>query len=266
MLSFDRLTNVAFSFTNHDERPALPPDAEGPAHTDRHQPAALRRAGAALLPGRGLRGGARRGRLEPALRDQLPELRPLQDLRHQGSAAEHRLDHTAGRRRAELPQHVTVDGVFPLIRAIESAVAGGIGSAARPNDPETPRAAHPRPSGRARARGRRPGDHGPSRRGVQPGGRLPRRDPGGYPGRLCRGRALLPPGAGARSHALRPPHQRHGQPGVARRLSRCPRPRGPPRGGGSQQPGRDAGAARRLARGRRFRPGPGRSSTRRARR
>jgi hypothetical protein len=41
-----------------------------------------------------------------ALPDQLPELRPLQDLRHQGPVAEHHLDHADGRRRAELPQHV----------------------------------------------------------------------------------------------------------------------------------------------------------------
>ena len=34
--------------------PAVAPDAEGPAHPDRHQPAALRRARAALLSGRGL--------------------------------------------------------------------------------------------------------------------------------------------------------------------------------------------------------------------
>ena len=121
VLSFDRLTNVAFSFTNHDENQPSPPGPEGPAPPDRHQPAALRRAGAALLPGRGLRGGARRGRLEPALRGQLPELRPLQDLRHQGSAAEHQLDDAPGRRRAELPQHVTAAAAFRLIRAIESA-------------------------------------------------------------------------------------------------------------------------------------------------
>ena len=42
-----------------------------------------------------------------AVRDQLPELRPLQDLRHQGPQPEHHLGHAAGRRRAELPEYVT---------------------------------------------------------------------------------------------------------------------------------------------------------------
>ncbi len=89
--------------------PALAPGAQGPLGADRREPAALRRAGAALLPGRGLRGAARRRRLQPALPDQLPELRALQDLRHQGPVAEHRLGDAARRRRAELPQHVTGD-------------------------------------------------------------------------------------------------------------------------------------------------------------
>ena len=54
----------------------------------------------ALLPGRRLRmgGGGRRA----ALRDQRAELRPLQDLRHQGPEPEHHLGAARGRRRAEL--------------------------------------------------------------------------------------------------------------------------------------------------------------------
>ena len=113
---FDRLTNVAFSFTNHAEDQPCHLRLKEPWIPIDDQPAALRRAGAALLPGRGLRGGARRRRLEPAVRDQLPELRALQDLRHQGSAAEHRLGDAAGRRRAELPQHVTGGGPRGAIR------------------------------------------------------------------------------------------------------------------------------------------------------
>ena len=110
VLSFDRLTNVAFSVHQPRRGPAVAPDAEGPAGADRHQPAAVRRAGAALLPGRGLRGGAQRGRVGPAVRDQLPELRALQDLRHQGPDAEHRLGDAAGRGRAELSEHVRPGG------------------------------------------------------------------------------------------------------------------------------------------------------------
>ena len=106
VLSFDRLTNVAYSFTNHEESqpchlvlkdPRIPIDINLPRFAEPAQ---------RYCPAGGLRGGARRGRLEPAVRDQLPELRPLQDLRHQGPAAEHQLDDAAGRRRAELSEHV----------------------------------------------------------------------------------------------------------------------------------------------------------------
>ncbi len=53
-----------------------------------------------------LRGAVRRARAGPEVPDQLPELRPLQDLRHQGSVAEHRLDDARRAGRAELPEHV----------------------------------------------------------------------------------------------------------------------------------------------------------------
>ena len=46
------------------------------------------------------------GETDPKFADQRPELRPLQNLRHQGSVAEHRLDHARGRRRAELSEYV----------------------------------------------------------------------------------------------------------------------------------------------------------------
>ena len=41
---------------------------------------------------------------------QRPELRALQNLRHQGPGAEHRLDHARRRRRAKLPGHVNGGG------------------------------------------------------------------------------------------------------------------------------------------------------------
>ena len=67
---------------------------------------ALRFAGTALLPGRRLRD--RRGGRDrrAAAADQRAELRPLQDLRHQGPGAEHRLGRARRRRRAELSEHV----------------------------------------------------------------------------------------------------------------------------------------------------------------
>jgi electron-transferring-flavoprotein dehydrogenase len=90
-------------------KPALPPQAQGRFDPDRRQPARVCRARSALLPGRCLRGG--RGRQRPEVPDQFPELRPLQDLRHQGPVPEHQLDGPAGRRRAELSQHVTFASV-----------------------------------------------------------------------------------------------------------------------------------------------------------
>jgi len=108
-VSFDKPSSVFLSNTNHEEdQPVhLRPARSGGA--DSRQPAPLRRAGAALLPGRRLRSRLRR-RGQPqgsALRHQRAELRPLQNLRHQGPGAEHRLDDAGGRRRTKLPGHVS---------------------------------------------------------------------------------------------------------------------------------------------------------------
>ena len=105
-LTFDRLSSVFISNTNHDE--------DQPAHLTLKDPTvpvqvnlrAIRRAGAALLPGRRVRIRARRGRRRTAAADQRAELRALQDLRHQGPDAEHRVGHARRRRRAELSEHV----------------------------------------------------------------------------------------------------------------------------------------------------------------
>jgi electron-transferring-flavoprotein dehydrogenase len=93
VLSFDRLTNVSLLDDQPRGKPARAPARSRTRRCRSVEPAEIRRAGAALLPGGRLRGGAR-GRQGPALRDQLPELRALQDLRHQGSQPEHRLDVT----------------------------------------------------------------------------------------------------------------------------------------------------------------------------
>ena len=45
-------------------------------------------------------------RRRAALRHQRAELRPLQDMRHQGPGAEHHMGSARRRRRAELSQHV----------------------------------------------------------------------------------------------------------------------------------------------------------------
>ncbi len=70
-----------------------------PGGADRAEPAAVRRARAALLPGRRLRGRDGRRR-RAAVPDQRDELRALQDLRHQGPGAEHHVGAARRRRRA----------------------------------------------------------------------------------------------------------------------------------------------------------------------
>ena len=50
-----------------------------------------------------------RKRWQAAAADQRPELRPLQDLRHQGPDPEHQLGHARRRRRTQLPEHVSAE-------------------------------------------------------------------------------------------------------------------------------------------------------------
>ncbi len=100
-LTFDRLSSVFLSNTNHEEDQPVHLRLRDPTRRGADQPRPLRRPGAALLPGRGLR-IRRWGRRRPPPADQRAELRPLQDLRHQGPDPEHRLGHPRGRRRAEL--------------------------------------------------------------------------------------------------------------------------------------------------------------------
>ena len=103
-LTFDRLSSVYLSNTNHEE--------DQPVHLSgaRRQFAKILRARrlcrtvGALLPGRRLRMG--RGGGQTALRHQRAELRPLQNLRHQGPQPEHHLGTARRRRRAELPEYV----------------------------------------------------------------------------------------------------------------------------------------------------------------
>jgi hypothetical protein len=100
-LTFDRLSSVFISNTNHEENQ--------PAHLtlkDASVPVAVNLAKYAgprepLLPGRRLRVRQERRQHRPAA-DQRAELRALQDLRHQGPDAEHRLGHARRRRRPQL--------------------------------------------------------------------------------------------------------------------------------------------------------------------
>ena len=78
--------------------------------------ACLRRTRPALLSCRCLRGRLRRRGEEtrPALRHQCTELRALQNLRHQGSVAEHHLGTARGRWRPDLSEHVRCANPLPV--------------------------------------------------------------------------------------------------------------------------------------------------------
>ena len=108
VLTFDKLSSVFLSNTSHEE--------DQPVHLqlrDASIPVTINLAlydgpEAALLPRRRLR-VRRCGRgFRQTSADQRGELRPLQDLRHQGSAAEHPLGDARRRRRSQLSEHVAV--------------------------------------------------------------------------------------------------------------------------------------------------------------
>jgi hypothetical protein len=102
-LTFDRLSSVFISNTNHEENQ--------PAHLtlkDASVPVAVnlaQYAGPRAATARPACTSSSTTRRQAAPADQRAELRALQDLRHQGPDAEHRLGH-AGRRRAELRRDV----------------------------------------------------------------------------------------------------------------------------------------------------------------
>ena len=87
-------------------KPALPPETGGRKRADLGQPAEVRGTGRSATARRVFTRWSRKKAANRALSDQLPELRALQDLRYQGPQPEHHLDGPAGRRRAELPEHV----------------------------------------------------------------------------------------------------------------------------------------------------------------
>ena len=107
VLTFDKLSSVFLSNTNHEEDqpvhlqlrdPAIPVTVnlavyDGPEA--RYCPAGVYEFVARATPAGGR-----------AAADQRAELRALQDLRHQGSAAEHPLGHARGRRRTQLHEYV----------------------------------------------------------------------------------------------------------------------------------------------------------------
>ncbi len=105
VLSFDRLTDVAFSATAHEEDEPSHLKLKDPSVPIACQPAHLGRAGAALLPGRRIRSDFG-GRPRTALPDQSPELCALQNLRYQRPVTKHSVDRSARWRGAKLSEHV----------------------------------------------------------------------------------------------------------------------------------------------------------------
>ncbi len=107
VLTFDRLSSVFISNTNHEE--------DQPAHLTLKDPTCRSRSTCALYDAPEQRycpAGVYEivrddRRQQSAAADQRAELRPLQDLRHQGPDPEHRLGGAGGRRRAELPEYVS---------------------------------------------------------------------------------------------------------------------------------------------------------------
>ena len=106
VLTFDKLSSVFVSNTSHEENQPSHLQLQGRHDSGDDQSRALRRPRAALLSRRRLRVRRQRRRFRQAAADQRGELRPLQDVRHQGSAAEHPLGDARGRRRSQLSEHV----------------------------------------------------------------------------------------------------------------------------------------------------------------
>ena len=106
VLTFDKLSSVFISNTNHEE--------DQPSHLQLRDPSIPVAVNLARYDGPEQRycpAGvyefvAAAGERRHAPADQCAELRALQDLRHQGSAAEHPLGDARRRRRAELLRHV----------------------------------------------------------------------------------------------------------------------------------------------------------------
>ena len=104
-VSFDRLSSVFISNTNHEENQPPHLRLEDPGARDRRQLALYDAPEQRYCPAGVYEIVKDRGR-DAAPADQRAELRPLQDLRHQGSDPEHRLGRARRRRRPQLSEHV----------------------------------------------------------------------------------------------------------------------------------------------------------------
>ncbi len=128
-LTFDKVTNVHFSGTTHDE--------DQPVHLLVHTDVCSTICGPeyghpciALLPGQRLRDRPR-GRRHAAAADQRVELRALQDVRHHGSLPGDHLGAARGRRRTAIQRNVSVsadrDWRASRLRRVQVAAIAGAG-------------------------------------------------------------------------------------------------------------------------------------------
>ena len=109
VLTFDRLSSVFISNTNHEENQPPHLHLRDPAKAiavnwERYRSPEARYCPAGVYEIVGAEEG------DAAAADQRAELRALQDLRHQGPDAEHRLGDAGGRRRPELSGRDVGDG------------------------------------------------------------------------------------------------------------------------------------------------------------
>jgi hypothetical protein len=118
-LTFDRLSSVFISNTNHEENQ--------PAHLT------LKDASVPVGINLGVRIRQERGQHRSSA-DQRAKLRALQNLRHQGPHPKHRLGHARGRRRPQLHGHVSpVHSIQEALRGLFFSVTfSGVAKATAP--------------------------------------------------------------------------------------------------------------------------------------
>ena len=219
VLTFDRLSSVFISNTNHEEDQPVHltlKDAEVPITVNlplydgpeqRYCPA-------------GVYEFVEEDDGRPRLQINAAELRSLQDLRHQGPDPEHQLGRPRRRRRTQLSEHVSLAARCGMMLAVAAVAGARRGQAARAG------AIRCRPmSGADRGDGRRLPPLGRAlRRARRSQSRRPRRSPGARsPRRFRRGDMELALKLGARACRASRPWRRRAAAAGRRRIARTAR-------------------------------------------
>ena len=106
VVSFDKLSSVFLSSTNHEEDQPIHLKVKDMELQKKSEHDVYAGPSGRYCPA-GVYEWIEEGADAPRFPDQRAELRPLQDLRYQGPEPEHHLDGAGRRRRAELPEHVS---------------------------------------------------------------------------------------------------------------------------------------------------------------